>query len=199
VVFLLTLPLDVVVSFLQNSIRLNLDTASKTAESIRNVGLLLLILASATRYYGAVSEERVSKRFRLYSLQLLVMAWDSVLLILIINVSLNVLLAIGPINFPIAGVILFIAYYLMIRFEKKALNFYALKGFIYKKDVAPYVSRAFLILTAGFNFAISVEFFAMILGIGFSGERFVLIWVLPLLIISSCQIILERIKKSKKR
>jgi hypothetical protein len=163
---------------------LSIETAQQTAEGIRNVGLLSLVAASVTRYYAALSGERISKRFRLHSLQCLFIGWNFVLLLLIVNVSLSVSLSFGPLNFPIAGAILFATYFLTRLLEKRALTFYASKEFIFKKDVAPYVSNTFLLLAGGFNLAFVGEVVVIILGMQPSVELFFLLWILiPVLVI----------------
>lgn len=62
--------------------------------------------------------------------------------------------------------------------EKKALNFYASKDFIRKKDINPYVSNASLLIGVGFYLAFVEELAALFIGFDFSTERFFVLWFL---------------------
>jgi len=197
VVFFLALPLDQVTSFFQNSVTLSLDTSSRIAESVRNTGLLFLISASASRYYAAVSGQRSSKKYRLYSLQCLIMAWNFFILLFGINVTSDASLVLGSMSLPVVSIALVIVYYLMILFEKKALNFYASKEFIYKKDVKANVSKAFLLLAACYYFAFVGEVIAITSGMNFSAERFISVWILSTLLITLLLTIAQRIRSQK--
>ena len=199
VVFILALPPDEVTSFFQNFVGLSFDTASEIAQGVRNTGLLCLVLASATRYYGAVSGQRVSKRFRYLSLQCLTAAWNFFLLIFVMFASFDASFMLGPLSVPVASIILIAVYSIMIFFENRILKFYASREFIFKKDVNPIVSKVFLLVTAGYYFAFVVEFIAIIKGMSFSSERFVAMWLLLPLLIILLRVIAERRKKAKKR
>jgi len=199
VVFIITLPLTEVTSFFHNFTGFSLDLASSTAESVRYSGLLCLILASATRYYGAVSDPRTSKRFRLHSLLFLIMGWDFFLFIFVVNASLNVAWSLGPMSLPVASIILFFTYFLMIFFERKAQNFYASRELIFKKDVDPIVSKSFLALTMGFYIAFVVEYFAILRGMQFSAERFMSVWIVSFILLVILIITKKRRTKDKSK
>jgi len=177
VVFLLSLPLTEVVSFFQNVTKFGLELATNTAETTRNTGLLCLFLASVARYYGAISKPRVSKRYRLWSLRCLLMGWNFFLFFFVTNACINASLMFGGMEIPIASVVLAGAYAIMLFLEKKALRFYASRELVFKKDVKETVSWVFLGLTSSFYIAFVVEFVVTIMGMPFSSERFVAVWL----------------------
>jgi hypothetical protein len=194
VVFVLELDIPEVVSLFQTA-GFTLDTASSIALGVRNVTLLCLIAASATRYYGVVSGKMKSRTYRLRSLQCLIMAWNFFIFLFTVN-ALSDIISLGSISLPVALFIMLVAFLLMKYLEKKILSFYASRKLIFKKDVYPNVSEAFLILNAGLCFAIAIEVSVMIfLSWNFSSERFVAFWILlPLLLI-----LWDRHRKKAKR
>jgi len=195
VVFLVTLDLAQTTLFFQKFFGLALDTAMRTAEGVRNTGLLCLVAASATRYYGAVSGQRASKKYRLYSLQCLIGAWNFFILLFIINAFSDASFNLGAMSMPIAGIALVVVYFLMIRFEKKALDFYATKEFIFKKDAKPHVSNAFVLFGAAYYFAFVEELIALAIGFNFAPERFVTVWMLIPIVVMLLLALAERRKK----
>jgi len=198
VVFILALPLDEITLFFQN-LGLSSGISLQIAGGVRNTGLLCLILATATRYYGAISKQRISKRFRRFSLQFLIAAWNFFLIIFVMFSSIDASVVLGTMSLPIAICILVVIFSIMIRAEKRVLEFYASKEFIFKKDVKPTVSTIFLILIVGYYFAFVGEFIAVIKGMIFSSERFMAVWLLSSILIIVLPNAVNRLKRIRRK
>jgi hypothetical protein len=142
----ITLPTTELASFLESFRFLEIslfssDLAAKTAEGVRYFGILFMLLSALLRYHGALSEKRLSKSERYYSIFFFLMGLEFLIFIFGMNVSSVLSVQIGSVNVEFGIFVLGIAFLTMVKIEKKILNFYASKGLIHKKHTEPDISK----------------------------------------------------------
>lgn len=142
-VLFITLPVDSLRIFFQEATKLAPETANTVAQTILYVGFSCLLLSSVIRYYAAIAGKiRSSKTARVISIELLIMAWNGVLFVLVVSLILNAAF-LGFFKIPIAAFTSLLIFLCMVWIENKVLSFYASRFLIFKKDVTPIVSHLF--------------------------------------------------------
>ena len=145
-VLFITIPLGNLIMFFQDFAKLTPELATSAAESVRNAGIICLVISSAVRYYGAVvSHVHRSKMARVVSLELIIMAWDAFLFIVVILITFNSSNLLGAMTIAVAILASLTIFICMTWVEKRILKFYASRFLIFKKDVTPFVSSFFVL------------------------------------------------------
>ena len=146
-VLFLTLPTGNLRLFFQDFAKFTPSQANSVAQTVLYVGFSCLLISSILRYYGAVvGRVRRSKVARVFSLELLIMAWDAALFLFVVTALLNAHELLLEYTFPIAGFATLLVFIGMVWIEKRVLAFYATRFLIFKKDVTPIVSSFFALL-----------------------------------------------------
>jgi len=142
-------------TFLQSSFNFDYTTAANIANSIKNLSIGCLVLSSLTRYYGAVKPH---KGARLWSIELLIVAFYFFLQQLLPSITLNFVFKVEAIAFPLSHILLFFIYFLLGDFfEIRIIKFYAERKLVYKKYAKPIVSFFFVLFSASLYFTIITQ------------------------------------------
>lgn len=169
-VFLFAFPVVEVTYFLQTSLAFDYDAAMRTAEGVRLAGIVFLLVASLTRYYGAIGSKKTAKRFRFESIEFLMFAVGFALFVFVVNATNPLSAIVGFMSIPIAILILFIVYLLLGILERRILALYGCKQLILKKDMNPVASPLLAILTLSLLIMIIVNVISWQFGLIFPSE-----------------------------
>jgi len=154
------------------------DQATNIAQNIFRLGFAFLLASSIIRYYSAVvGKVRRSKTARVISLELMIMAWNAALFLVVVTTLLNASELLHEYTFPAAAVVTLLVFVGMVWIERKVLAFYAVRFLIFKKDVTPVASSFFAILALALYIGFLVPA-ALTTVIVLSPEQFVQIFVI---------------------
>jgi len=178
-ILFVTLPINDLGVFFQNTFGLGQDEALNVAGTIRYLGIVIFLVSTLARYYAVISNQNTAKRSRHLSIEMLILAFNTIVLVVVVNLVPIFGIYIGPFGLSMALFVLVILYIIMIPLEKRILKIYANKGFIFKKDTTfPYASLATLIIVLAICIAVLEEALAILVSFGFSSTRFLITYVL---------------------
>jgi hypothetical protein len=181
-ILFITLPINDVVSFLQSTLRIGPDAATRDAEVIKYFGIALFLVSSLLRYYAVVSEGDTSKRVRYVSFEAFWLGLNLILLMVIINIITPLASQFGLGGIAATFWILIPTFIGMSSLERRVLRLYAKKQRILKKDSFLYASRVPLLVVSALGIGVVFEILWILLGFTFSVIGFYIVAIIVIII-----------------